>query len=95
MDEYADEAGNAFAPTHPLSFAGIVERVFLSALDPALTIPREQVFIPNDSNIDSLAETIEELGGMPEPDHHCALHAARAFQRALRSCVTGRKGKAG
>ncbi len=38
---------------------------------------------------------IEELGGMPEPDHHCALHAARAFQRALRSCVTGRKGKAG
>lgn len=37
---------------------------------------------------------IEELGGMPEPDRHCALHAARAFQRALRSYVTGRKGKA-
>ncbi len=37
---------------------------------------------------------IEELGGMPEPDQHCALHAARAFQRALRNCVTGRRGKA-
>ncbi len=38
---------------------------------------------------------IEELGGMTEADHHCALHAARAFQRALRNCVTGRRGKAG
>jgi len=37
---------------------------------------------------------IEELGGMPEPDHHCALLAARAFQRALRSYVTGKKSKA-
>jgi len=37
---------------------------------------------------------IEELGGMAEQDHHCALLAARAFQRALRSYVTGRKGKA-
>ena len=37
---------------------------------------------------------IEELGGMPEKDHHCALFAARTFQRALRSYVTGRKGKA-
>jgi nitrogen fixation protein NifU and related proteins len=36
---------------------------------------------------------IEELGGMPEKDHHCALFAARAFQRALRSYVTGKKGK--
>jgi len=36
---------------------------------------------------------IEELGGMPETDHHCALHAARAFQRALRNYVTGRKRK--
>lgn len=38
---------------------------------------------------------IEELGGMPGPDRHCALHAARALRRALRSCVTGRKAKAG
>ena len=37
---------------------------------------------------------IEELGGMPEPDHHCALLAARAFQKALRSYVTGKKNKA-
>lgn len=37
---------------------------------------------------------IEELGGMPKTDYHCALHAARAFQRALRNCMTGRKGKA-
>jgi nitrogen fixation NifU-like protein len=37
---------------------------------------------------------IEELGGMPEPDRHCALLAARAFQRALRSYVTGKKSKA-
>ncbi len=36
---------------------------------------------------------IEELGGMPKKDHHCALFAARAFQRALRSYVTGRKGR--
>jgi nitrogen fixation NifU-like protein len=36
---------------------------------------------------------IEELGGMPGPDHHCALLAARAFQRALRSYVTGKKNK--
>jgi len=37
---------------------------------------------------------IEELGGMPEQDQHCALLAARAFQRALRSYVTGKKDKA-
>jgi nitrogen fixation NifU-like protein len=37
---------------------------------------------------------IEELGGMPEKDHHCALFAARTFQRALRNFVTGRQGKA-
>jgi len=37
---------------------------------------------------------IEELGGMPAQDHHCALLAARAFQRALRSYVTGEKGRA-
>ncbi|HSD95199.1 MAG TPA: iron-sulfur cluster assembly scaffold protein [Syntrophales bacterium] len=37
---------------------------------------------------------IEELGGMPEQDHHCALLAARAFQRALRSYVTGKKSRA-
>jgi nitrogen fixation NifU-like protein len=36
---------------------------------------------------------IEELGGMPEKDHHCALFAARTFQRALRSYVTGKKSK--
>lgn len=36
---------------------------------------------------------IKELGGMPEQDHHCALLAARAFQRALRSYVTGKKNK--
>jgi len=36
---------------------------------------------------------IEELGGMDEQDHHCALLAARAFQRALRSYVTGKKSK--
>jgi nitrogen fixation protein NifU and related proteins len=36
---------------------------------------------------------IEELGGMPEKDHHCALFAARAFQRALRSYVTGKKSR--
>ena len=37
---------------------------------------------------------IEALGGMPERDHHCALFAARTFQRALRNYVTGRQGKA-
>ncbi len=31
---------------------------------------------------------------MPEKDHHCALFAARTFQRALRSYVTGKQGKA-
>ena len=36
---------------------------------------------------------IKELGGMPEKDHHCALFAARTFQRALRSYVTGKKSK--
>jgi nitrogen fixation protein NifU and related proteins len=36
---------------------------------------------------------IEELGGMPEKDHHCALFVARAFQRALRSYVTGKKSR--
>ncbi len=38
---------------------------------------------------------IEDLGGMQKTDCRCALHAARAFQRALRGHVTGRKGKTG
>ncbi len=36
---------------------------------------------------------IEELGGMPEQDRHCALFAARTFQKALRSYLTGRSKK--
>ena len=79
MDEYADEQGRTFPPSHPLSFAGIVERMFLSALDPALAIPAEQVIVPNEKNIDSLARTIEELGGIDACFGGIGIHGHLAF----------------
>jgi len=62
MDEYCDESGAAIPPEHPLSFKGHARAEFLNRIDPALNIPAEQLFFPDDKNLDSLAEAIGENG---------------------------------
>jgi len=34
---------------------------------------------------------LEHLGGLPDDSKHCALLAAKTFQKALRNCIIGRK----
>ncbi len=79
MDEYADEEGRALPPEHPLSFAGEMRRLWLDAQDPALAVPPEQVWFPNERNLDGLAERLRALGGAEVCFGGIGIHGHLAF----------------
>ena len=62
MDEHCGEDGKAVQADHPLSFRGTAENLFLNRLD--APPPPDHVVFPGDDNIGSLAEMIEEAGGI-------------------------------
>ena len=79
MDEYADSAGKAFPPSHPLSFHGIMRRLWLDHIGAELAVPEERIVFPNESNIRSLAEKIAADGGIDLCLGGIGIHGHLAF----------------
>jgi glucosamine-6-phosphate deaminase len=62
MDEYCDDDGRALAADHPLSFKGQAEKLFFCDLPPSCGLQPQQVFFPDETNIDALAAVIHQQG---------------------------------
>ncbi|MFX1446421.1 MAG: 6-phosphogluconolactonase [Promethearchaeota archaeon] len=63
MDEYCNEEGKVLSETHPLSFKRAAKALFLNHMK-EYGLKLNQVFIPNQDNINQLAETINKIGGI-------------------------------
>lgn len=63
MDEYCNEEGKVLSETHPLSFKRAAKTLFLNHMK-EYGLKLNQVFIPNQDNINQLAETINKIGGI-------------------------------
>ncbi len=79
MDEYCDEAGNVLPIEHPLSLRRHARHVFLDKLDRACGLKPEQVVFPSETNIDVLAQMIEEGGGIDVCYGGVGIHGHIAF----------------
>lgn len=79
MDEYCDEDGSAVTADHPLSFKGEMEHLFFSNLPPACGLDRSQVVFPDEQNIGSLAEHIDDMGGIDVCFGGVGIHGHIAF----------------
>jgi glucosamine-6-phosphate deaminase len=79
MDEYADESGRAIPPSHPLSFAGRMRRLWLTELEPDLAIPPEQIHFPSEKNIELLEPMIAAAGGIDACFGGIGIHGHLAF----------------
>ena len=79
MDEYADEAGEALAADHPLSFKGRAQELLFAHLPQHLAIPAGQVVFPDHDNISELATRIEQLGGIDTCYGGIGIHGHVAF----------------
>lgn len=79
MDEYCDDNSNALPAGHPLSFKGQVEQLFFSKLGNSYGLKSEQVFFPDENNIDTLASLIEKLGGIDTCYGGIGIHGHLAF----------------
>jgi glucosamine-6-phosphate deaminase len=62
MDEYCDDNGHVLGIEHPLSFKGVMEK-FLKKFEKN-GLKRENVFFPDQFNIQNLKFIIEEKGGI-------------------------------
>ena len=78
MDEYADEAGKALPPTHPLSFRGRVER-WMGSIDRDLRPLPENVVFPDETNADSIVRRIADAGGIEACFGGIGVHGHIAF----------------
>jgi len=79
MDEYCDESGRAVGIEHPLSFKRVAESLFLSKLDDGLGLRREQVFFPDENNVEELPSLIEQIGGIDICFGGIGIHGHVAF----------------
>ena len=61
MDEYSDDNGVALTLNHPLSFKRIAKIVFLIPLRDKVGIDNSKVIFPDESNIEELADLIQEV----------------------------------
>lgn len=64
MDEYLDWESRAVPKSHPMSFAGYMDKNLFSLLDSSLGINPEQVAWPNPYDLDYNDNKIKELGGI-------------------------------
>ena len=78
MDEYAVD-GAAVSAGHPLSFKGVMETIFFAPLGGDPGLQREQVFFPDERNIDRLADTISSVGGLDACFGGVGIHGHVAF----------------
>ena len=79
MDEYADEQHRALSPDHPLSFKGHMQQLLFSHLPEHLMVPDEQVIFPDENNISTLAEQMEDVGGIDTCYGGIGIHGHVAF----------------
>ena len=61
MDEYCDDDGSALPISHPLSFKRIAKTMFLDPLKGRYGLDSSHVIFPDESNIDQLAEFVQEI----------------------------------
>ena len=79
MDEYCDDAGNAIPASHPLSFKGVAEHLFLSHLPDACGLNREQIIFPDEHNYQHIPALIADLGGIHTCYGGIGIHGHLAF----------------
>jgi glucosamine-6-phosphate deaminase len=79
MDEYADNHKHAYPSTHPLSFKGEMQNLWLNKTDKRISIPKEQIFFPSEKNIHLLADKIKDAGGIDICFGGIGLHGHLAF----------------
>jgi glucosamine-6-phosphate deaminase len=79
MDEYCDDSDCALAPSHPLSLRGTMERLFFCRVDDELSIPPEQLFFPDHTNVHLLKEEIGRVGGIDTCYGGIGIHGHLAF----------------
>lgn len=64
MDEHCDDNGVAVPPDHPLSFRHKFEELFAGRVRRNLMVPARQLVFPDHSNVLTLNDKIESLGGI-------------------------------
>ncbi len=79
MDEYCDEDGKVLSENHPLSFKRIAKQNFLTLINKANNLIMEQVYFPNEKNIDDLTAKIQSLGGIQTCYGGIGIHGHVAF----------------
>ena len=79
MDEYCDEAGQAVPPSHPLSFRGEADRLFLSRLEPACGLAPDRVVFPSETNVAAIPDLIRSIGGLDTCYGGIGIHGHIAF----------------
>ena len=79
MDEYADDQHRALSPDHPLSFKGHMQQLLFSHLPEHFRVPDEQVIFPDENNISTLAEQMEDVGGIDVCYGGIGIHGHVAF----------------
>jgi len=60
MDEFLDRRGRTIPESHPMSFKGIMMRLFYERLPARLRMPPEQMFFPRHDNMDEIDEAFDE-----------------------------------
>ena len=91
MDEYSDYNGHVLPKSHPLSFRGIAEKLFLNQIPTSCQIQGNQIIFPSESNIDSIPEIIKSRGGINVCYGGIGIHGHIAFNEpefniSLKSC---------
>jgi glucosamine-6-phosphate deaminase len=79
MDEYSDSSGKAIAPSHPLSFRRIAFEKFLNSLKEKSDINLDQVYFPDETNIEQIPKIIEKIGGIDTVYGGIGIHGHLAF----------------
>jgi len=79
MDEYCDDNGHVLPESHPLSFKGIMKRIFFDHIKPELNIPSENVIFPTHLNIHILKDKIAQVGGIDTCYGGVGIHGHVAF----------------
>lgn len=79
MDEYCDAEGRALPASHPLSFKGAAQRLFLDRLPAACGLKPDQVLFPDEQNVQALATAIPAMGGIHVCYGGIGIHGHVAF----------------
>ncbi len=91
MDEYLSSEGTLIPAEHPLSFRGFIEREFLTPLEQAGALRREQVRFPDPKQPLRYDEELEALGGAGLCQAGVGINGHLAFNEAAEM---GENGKA-